>query len=136
MELMSIHLASRSVAEASSWLLITLAASDDSRTHLGDIGACEVVSEALQQHSASARLCESLCWTVKNLSYRNDDNRSRFGSLGACELVAGALMRHPNNVQVSKAVWGAIVNLSCDNSENKLRFDGLGDVLGLGFMKY
>lgn len=133
---MNTHLQSLLVTEASAWIIIHLAITDDHRTRLGDLGACEIVYRALKFHKISPVVCECLCWAIKNLSYQNDANRCKFGSIGACEEVVDILAKHPSNAPVSRAVWGAIVNLSCENCENKLRFDDLGELLGLGFMKY
>ena len=92
---------------------------------LGEIRACEIVTEVFETFNFSAEVIVEAYFVVQFMSCI-ENNSAKFGSIGVCEVVVRTLEFHIINESVAEKGCDAIFNLSrCDENNAKLGVAGV-----------
>ena len=108
-----------------------LATGDDkNRKKVANLGGIEAILKAMNEHAAHAKVQETACEALDNLSF-NDDNAVKIRNLGGIEALLKAMKDHPAEANVQEKACEALKSLIILNDDNKVTIANLGGVQAL-----
>ena len=109
------------VQRAAGMAIASLGRLENNRNKFGSVGACELISNALQLHIASHSCVTKLASAVDVLSTNSVANKGKFSALKTVENLLFALNKHEKNVSLVIEVLKSLVNLSSvEGNKNKI----------------